>query len=179
MVSMGVSLALELRAIRKRFSVGAGPCLASAEVLRGVDLEIGVGESVALVGGIASGKSTLMLCAAGLLRPESGDLKWYGESSRLVAVERVRYYCNPSELLDAPGGGVSRLHLIDLHVPIETSRTIVPWIDERCSRGDSVVVVARDERFARHVAARVLTLSGGMLRSLRPLRARVAEHLST
>jgi ABC-type polar amino acid transport system ATPase subunit len=66
-----------------------------------------------------------------------------------------------------------------LHVPIETSRTIVPWIDERCSRGDSVVVVARDERFARHVAARVLTLSGGMLRSLRPLRARVAEHLST
>ena len=169
-------LALELRSLRKRFSVGAGACLASAEVLRGVDLEVGAGESVAVVGASGAGKSTLLLCAAGLLKPESGELKWFGDTSRGLAGHRVHYYCSLHQLLGAVPNAEPQLHLLDFHAPLDPSSTIAPWIEDQCVQGDSVIVVARDEPFARRVATRVLTLSGGVLRSTYAAHARVAEH---
>ena len=171
-----MSLALELRSVRKRFCVGVGACLASAEVLRGIDLEVGVAESVAVVGPPAAGKSTLLLCAAALLRPDSGELRWFGERSRSVAAERVRYYCTDADLASPVAGSEPQLHLIDLHPHIEASHAIGAWIDERCARGDSVIIAAQEERFVRCVAARVLILSAGILRSTRSMHVRVAEH---
>ena len=171
-----MSLALELRSVRKRFCVGAGACLASAEVLRGIDLEVGLAESVAVVGHSAAGKSTLLLCAAALLRPDSGELRWFGECSRSVAATRVRYYCTAADLAAAAAGREPQLHLVDLDPHIEVSHAIASWIDERCARGDSVVIAAQEERFVRCVAARVLILSSGTLRPTRSMHIRVAEH---
>jgi ABC-type multidrug transport system ATPase subunit len=145
-------------------------------VLRGIDLEVNVGESVAVVGEPGAGKSTLLLCAAGLLKPESGELRWFGESMFSLAADRVRYHCTLAHLVALKGHVGHQLHVIDLCTPIEANRAMLSWIDERCSSGDSVVFASHDEQFAQHAASRVLTLNGGVLRSSRPMRARVAEH---
>ena len=52
---------------------------AAVEVLRGIDLEIGAGESVALLGPSGSGKSSLMALLSGLERSGGGTLTVAGE----------------------------------------------------------------------------------------------------
>lgn len=50
--------------------------------LRGVDLTVNGGETVALLGRNGSGKTTLLKCMVGLLRPQAGDIKLAGRSIR-------------------------------------------------------------------------------------------------
>ncbi len=49
------------------------------QVLRGLDLEIGVGESVVVIGGSGTGKSVMLKCILGLMAPERGSIKVDGE----------------------------------------------------------------------------------------------------
>ena len=49
-------------------------------ILKGIDLVIGRGEIVALLGGSGCGKSTLLRCITGLLPPRSGEVLLFGES---------------------------------------------------------------------------------------------------
>ena len=48
------------------------------EVLRGIALTVGAGETVCLLGANGAGKTTLMRCIAGLLRPGAGELRLHG-----------------------------------------------------------------------------------------------------
>ncbi len=48
-------------------------------VLDGLDLDIGVGESVVVIGGSGTGKSVLLKCILGLLLPEAGSIEIDGE----------------------------------------------------------------------------------------------------
>ena len=59
-------LALSLKGLRKRFG--------EREVLKGIDLEIGAGEFVTVVGRSGCGKSTLLRVLAGLDTPSGGTL---------------------------------------------------------------------------------------------------------
>jgi len=49
-------------------------------VLRGIDLRVGRGELVALMGRNGSGKTTLLKCIVGLLRPRQGKIELAGKS---------------------------------------------------------------------------------------------------
>jgi len=44
------------------------------EVLRGVDLEVRQGESTVVIGGSGSGKTVLIKCIIGLIRPDQGEI---------------------------------------------------------------------------------------------------------
>ena len=48
-------------------------------VLDGIDLDIGAGESVVVIGGSGTGKSVLAKCIIGLMKPDSGSIKIDGQ----------------------------------------------------------------------------------------------------
>jgi len=66
---------LDLRSVSKSFHDGESELL----VLDGIDLTLGGGDSIALLGASGSGKSTLLQIAAGLEEPDSGHVRVLGQ----------------------------------------------------------------------------------------------------
>ncbi len=62
---------IRIRGLEKSFG--------SKHVLRGLDLDVGGGESVVVIGGSGTGKSVLLKCILGLLKPEAGSIRIDGE----------------------------------------------------------------------------------------------------
>jgi phospholipid/cholesterol/gamma-HCH transport system ATP-binding protein len=58
---------ISLKGVTKSF----GP----KKVLQGIDLDVATGESVVVIGGSGTGKSVLLKCILGLMRPESGSIR--------------------------------------------------------------------------------------------------------
>lgn len=61
--------------LHKSYPVGEG----FLEIIKGIDLEISEGESIALLGPSGSGKSTLLCLLAGMENPSRGKICWRGE----------------------------------------------------------------------------------------------------
>ena len=68
---------VELRDVRKSFD--------QKEVLRGVSLELREGTTLAVMGGSGAGKTVLLRIAAGLVRPDAGQVSLFG-----TRIERMR-----------------------------------------------------------------------------------------
>jgi phospholipid/cholesterol/gamma-HCH transport system ATP-binding protein len=62
---------IEVRGLRKAFGAKL--------VLDGLDLDVPVGESVVIIGGSGTGKSVLLKCILGLIRPDAGSIRIDGE----------------------------------------------------------------------------------------------------
>jgi len=74
-----MSVALSLRTVCKAFGSAVAGCDSTPEpVLRDVSLDVHMGEVVGLVGARDAGKTTLLLCAAGIVRADSGAVRWFG-----------------------------------------------------------------------------------------------------
>ncbi len=70
--------ALTARSLVRSYHAGISGCSARVDALRGVDLEVGSGEAFGIIGPAGAGKSTLMLCLAGMLRADAGTVSWLG-----------------------------------------------------------------------------------------------------
>ncbi len=74
---------ISLRGVTKAF----GP----KKVLQGIDLDVAPGESMVVIGGSGTGKSVLLKCILGLMRPDSGSIKVDGEETAdLSSRDRAR-----------------------------------------------------------------------------------------
>jgi phospholipid/cholesterol/gamma-HCH transport system ATP-binding protein len=58
---------ISLRGVTKAFG--------AKQVLRGIDLDVAAGESVVVIGGSGTGKSVLLKCILGLMRPDAGSIR--------------------------------------------------------------------------------------------------------
>jgi energy-coupling factor transporter ATP-binding protein EcfA2 len=79
----------------------------SEEILHGISFQIRRGETIALLGPNGSGKTTLVKQALGLLRPNKGSVRLYGEETRRLSVaqiaSRIGYvFQSPGAMLFAP-----------------------------------------------------------------------------
>jgi putative ABC transport system ATP-binding protein len=77
--------AVEIRDVRKIF--GAGPT--RVEALAGVDLDIPVGQFLAVMGPSGSGKSTLLHLVAGLDRPDGGSIRIAGQDILALSDDEI------------------------------------------------------------------------------------------
>ena len=81
---------LEMNDIRKSFG--------GLEVLRGIDISVGKGETVSVIGPSGSGKSTLLRCATFLEMADSGEIKYMGNKAAWTDETGKMKYVSPSEL---------------------------------------------------------------------------------
>ena len=86
---------------------------AGTPVVRGVDLHLGAGQIVTILGGSGSGKSTLLATLAGLLRPLAGSLRLLGYDPYALAGARQRELLGRAGMLHQHDALLGSLSVLD------------------------------------------------------------------
>lgn len=79
---------LSMVGVWKSYAVGVRGCSGTVAVLRDLTLHATLGEIITIAAAPAAGKSTLLMCAAGLLRPDRGTISWFGGAPLRDAIAR-------------------------------------------------------------------------------------------
>jgi oligopeptide/dipeptide ABC transporter ATP-binding protein len=97
--------ALEVRDLRITYPArrGRGP----ARAVDGVNLSVGAGEIVALIGESGCGKSTLARALVGLVKPTSGTVRYRGTALAYSSSALKRYRRHTQLVLQDPGGALN------------------------------------------------------------------------
>src|SRR3954452_4666080 len=77
-VARSTTTGVKLAGLTKSFKTPQGP----VQAVRGIDLSIDVGETVALLGPNGAGKSTTLDMVLGLQSPDGGDVRVFGDEPR-------------------------------------------------------------------------------------------------
>lgn len=156
---------LEAVDVHKRFDAPGGPI----DVLRGLDLVVASGETLAVVGESGSGKSTLLSLLAGLDAPSSGSVRIGGRD--LAALSEAELAALRGRSLGIVFqqfhlmGGLTALENVSLPLELQARR------DAESRAREALAQVGLADR-ADHLPAR---LSGGECQRVAIARALVVE----
>jgi phospholipid/cholesterol/gamma-HCH transport system ATP-binding protein len=155
---------IELRNVCKTFG--------KKVVLNGVDLDVGVGESVVIIGGSGTGKSVTLKCILGLLDADSGSIKIDGE-------EVIGLGSSDRERVNHKFGMLFQGGALFDSLPVWENVAFGLLAEKRCSRHDAhdiaitkLAMVGMDAAVADLMPSE---LSGGMQKRVGLARAIAAD----
>ena len=157
---MNAALVIELRGVATRFG--------ETWIHRDLDLSIGNGELVALVGGSGSGKTTLLRAILGLLTPARGEVRLFGESLFGGGHHRERALRRRFGVLFQHGALFSALNVFD---NIAFQLRELKCLDEATIHDLVMLKLDRVELLPRHAWLMPSQLSGGMIKRVALARA--------
>lgn len=120
------------------------------QILKDISFTIQSGERVAIIGENGSGKSTLLQVMAGIAKPDSGSVKYFGNNI-VGNVKRIQKYC----------GYVPQGNPIMEELSVQDNLRL--WNQGRKNIPDEVIQMNGLEDILK---CKVMTLSGGMKRRL-------------
>jgi ABC-2 type transport system ATP-binding protein len=135
---------IALRGLTKRFD--------REDVLSGIDLDLGSGQTVAVIGLNGAGKTTLLRCLAGVIMPTQGSIRWNGGDSLRddLALHRQMMF-----LPDTPV-------LLEGHTILQHLMLMLRAYGREGSVGDAeVIAVLRELSLLEHCESTVSRLSRG------------------
>jgi len=136
-------------------------------ILRGIDMKIGGGEIVAVLGSNGVGKTTLNNTLTGLLRPTAGSVTWLGEPIAGAAPERIV----ASGLVQVPEG-----RRIFPNLTVRENLELGSYRRARANRSRNMErILGWFPRLRERLAQLAGTLSGGEQQMLATGRALMAE----
>jgi len=137
-------------------------------VLRNLNLEIGRGEMVALVGGSGSGKTTLLRQINGLLMPTEGEIRVFGEALFGGGIQRERAIRRRFGVLFQHGALFSALNVYDnIAFPLRELKLL----DEGLIHDLVMFKLSMVELLPQHAELMPAELSGGMIKRVSLARA--------
>ncbi|HTY99179.1 MAG TPA: ATP-binding cassette domain-containing protein [Rhodocyclaceae bacterium] len=141
-------------------------------VHRDLNLDIGRGEMVSLVGGSGSGKTTLLRQMVGLLEPTSGEIRLFGQPLFGGGSQRERALRRRFGVLFQQGALFSAFSVFDnIAFPLRELKTL----DEGLIRDLVMLKLAMVELLPRHAELMPAELSGGMIKRVALARALALE----